>query len=84
MMELGVLVDRLEDVIAAFEHDPSMLARRDHDAMRIAWSARAGSITMETAYQRAFEQVVRYGLPDRDHYRRLFDQLLDGPRLGER
>lgn len=84
MMELGPLVDRIEDAIAAFEREPEALPRRDRDAVRVLAAARGGSISVQTAYGLAYDLVLRHGLPDREHYRRIVDGMFDGRVVGER
>ncbi len=81
MMRLLPLVERLEHAFAAYERDPAVLARRDRDALRLAADVRAGSVSLEDAYRRAFNQVVRQGLPDQPHYQRLLGEMFaaEGP-----
>jgi cellulose synthase/poly-beta-1,6-N-acetylglucosamine synthase-like glycosyltransferase len=75
MMRLVPLVERLEHTFAAYDRDPTGLARRDRDALRLAADVRAGTVSLEGAYRRAHAQVGRQGLPDASHYQRLLGEM---------
>jgi cellulose synthase/poly-beta-1,6-N-acetylglucosamine synthase-like glycosyltransferase len=73
--QLSGLAGRLEDAFAAHAADPSLLARRDREVLDVAAAVRARALTVEAAYRQMQELVVRQGLPDREHYDRLFGEL---------